>query len=211
VLSSGGNPQSGAHRRHAKQTAQTRHATQTAQSGSKNGRTATTATASPQQAAPPPPAPPPAVQAKPASSAAATPSQLNDRGYALLRQQRYAEAVTPLQASVAGYREAGERGLPFAFALYNLAVALNHSGNSSAAIPLLRERLGYDNQRAKVVAELRDAQAKAGVSSGTGTGTGNSAGTGSSNGAANGNGNGNGAGGAKPGKRKQLKTGNQGG
>jgi serine/threonine-protein kinase len=193
ALSSGGNPQSSADRRHAKQTAQT--ASKGRRAASEGGRTATTASASPPQDTSPPPAPPPAAPAKPASSAPAkpassaggTPSQLNDRGYALLGQERYAEAVTPLQASVDGYRAADERGLSYAFALYNLAVALNHSGNSSAAIPLLRERLGYDNQRAKVMAELRDAQAKAGASS-------------------SGDGNGNGNGGAKPGK---LKPGDQ--
>ena len=116
-------------------------------------RTPTTAAAGPQ-----PPPPPPAAQ--PASSGGESPAALNDRGYALIKQGSYGEAVEPLRASVAGYKAAGENGLPYAFALFNLAQALNRSGNPAEAIPLLRERLQYDNQRATVQAELDDALSK---------------------------------------------------
>ena len=122
--------------------------------GSQRSSTATNAAAAPQ----PPPAPPP----QPAASGDADPSALNDRGYALLKQGRYGEAIEPLRASVAGYAAAGEGGLPYAFALFNLAVALNRSGNPADAVPLLRERLKFDNQRETVQAELDDALAKLG-------------------------------------------------
>ena len=118
-----------------------------------SGRTPTTGAAAPQ-----PPPPPPA--AEPASSGGESPAALNDRGYALIKQGSFGEAVEPLRASVAGYKAAGENGLPYAFALFNLAQALNRSGNPAEAIPLLRERLQYDNQRATVQAELDDAQSK---------------------------------------------------
>jgi serine/threonine-protein kinase len=92
-----------------------------------------------------------------------SPSALNDRGYALLKQGRYGEAVEPLRAAVQGYRAAGTGGLPYAYALFNLAVALNRSGNPAEAVPLLRERLKFDDQRKTVQAELEDALAKLGT------------------------------------------------
>ena len=74
----------------------------TAAPASGSSRTATTAAAAPQ----PPPPPPPA------AAAGYSPSALNDRGYALLQQGRYGEAIEPLSASVQGYQAAGESGLP---------------------------------------------------------------------------------------------------
>jgi serine/threonine-protein kinase len=118
-------------------------------------RTATTAAAAPK------PAPAPAAP-KNVSTSGETPSALNERGHALLEQGRYGEAIAPLRAAVQGYKDAGETGLPYAFALYNLAVALNRSGNPGEAIPLLRERLQFDNQRKTVQAELDNALAKVG-------------------------------------------------
>jgi serine/threonine protein kinase len=105
----------------------------------------------------PPPAPPQPAQA---SSGDASPAALNDRGFALLRQGRFGEAIEPLRAAVAGYRAAGDGGLPYAYALFNLAVALNRSGNPAEAVPLLRERLKFDNQRDTVQSELDNARAK---------------------------------------------------
>ena len=142
VLSSGGDDPEGTANRDA-------GSTQTQPSGE---RTATTPAG--EQPAPPPP-PPPAASGL---SAAA----LNDQGHRLIQQERYAEAVAPLQASVAKYREDGDKGLPYAYALYNLGVALNRSGNPEAAVPVLEERLTYDDQRDKVQAELNDALAALG-------------------------------------------------
>ncbi|MEY2516372.1 MAG: eukaryotic-like serine/threonine-protein kinase [bacterium] len=116
-------------------------------------RTATTPAAQ-QPATPPPP---------PAAAKSESPAQLNERGHQLILQERYAEAVAPLQASVAAYRDAGQHDLAYAFALYNLGVALNRSGNPADAIPYLKERLNYDNQLGTVRAELRDAQSKLGI------------------------------------------------
>ncbi len=128
-------------------------AARTSPARSESSRTATTA-AEP-QAPPPPPA-------QSSAGAGTSPSALNDRGYRLIQQGRYGEAVEPLRAAVTGYQGAGETGLPYAFALYNLAVALNRSGNPAEAVPLLRERLKFDNQRDTVQKELNDALAKLG-------------------------------------------------
>ena len=77
------------------------------------------------------------------------------------KQGRYGEAVAPRPA-VQAYRSAGERGLPYAYALFNLGVALNRSGNPADAVTVLRERLKFADQRSTVQAELDDAQAKLG-------------------------------------------------
>ena len=78
--------------------------------------------------------------------------------------RRDAERNRLLILEAAGTDKAsGDAALPYAFALYDLGVALNRSGNPSAAIPVLEERLKFDNQTQTVMAELRDAQAKAGV------------------------------------------------
>ena len=112
------------------------------------------------RAAPQPPPPPPPAAAGRAPTA--SPATLNARGHALIKQGRYAEAIEPLRDAVAGYKAAGEDGLPYAYALFNLAVALNRSGNPAEAVPLLRERLKYGNQRETVQAELDNALAKLG-------------------------------------------------
>jgi tetratricopeptide (TPR) repeat protein len=161
ALTSGGDPQGSAGRRQAQST----------QPPKERARTATTAAGEQQQPAkatappvPPPPPPPP-----PASTPAATgAAQLNDRGFALSNQGRYAEAVTPLRQSVDAYQAAGQSGLPYAYALFNLARALNRSGHPDEAIPLLQQRLRYADQPEVVKAELRDAQARL---AGSGAGT----------------------------------------
>jgi tetratricopeptide (TPR) repeat protein len=115
---------------------------------------------------------PPSTQTQPPTSTApATPTgdaaTLNDRGFRLNNQERYAEALPLLQASVDSYRKAGRtKELNYAYALYNLGVALNRSGNPAAAVEVLEERLKYRNQLADVRRELRDAQAKLGGASG---------------------------------------------
>jgi hypothetical protein len=109
--------------------------------------------------------PEPATTAGSASSASSAPADedpaaLNDRGYALSRQRNYTAALPLLRASVDGYRSAGRtKELGYAYALFNFAVALNRSGDHAGAVELLRERLGFPNQRGIVQQELRDAQA----------------------------------------------------
>ncbi|MGI8728635.1 MAG: tetratricopeptide repeat protein [Solirubrobacteraceae bacterium] len=84
-----------------------------------------------------------------------TPEALNRRGKALSDDGRYAEAVAPLRAAVDAYKKADQTdGLPYAFALFNLAVALNRSGQPAEAVTLLRQRLRFNNQTSTVQAEL---------------------------------------------------------
>ncbi len=85
---------------------------------------------------------------------------LNQRGQRLSDNGQYGAAVEPLRASVTKYKADGDNSLNYAFALYNLAVALNRSGNPGEAVPLLQERLRFNNQTSTVQAELDDALAK---------------------------------------------------
>jgi len=102
-------------------------------------------------------------RAQPASASSSDPAGLNAKGFALNNAGRYGEAVEPLQASVEGYRNAGNTDdVNFAYALYNLGVALNRSGNPAAAVDVLSERLKYPNQLQTVQSELADARAKLG-------------------------------------------------
>jgi eukaryotic-like serine/threonine-protein kinase len=154
VLSNGGDGQRSSDRRQGQST----------QPAKKRARTATTPAPDRQR----PTTPPPAAAAAPASTPASPDGAvaLNLRGFNLNNQHRYAEAVAPLRESVAAYKAAGELELPYAYALFNLAVALNHSGHPAEAIPLLRERLRYHDQLGKVNDELRDAQARLAGSTG---------------------------------------------
>jgi serine/threonine-protein kinase len=157
VLSTGGDPQRGSDRRQGQST----------QPAKERARTATTPAAGRQQPTTPPPAAS-AASAAPASKPASPngAAALNLRGFNLNKQQRYAEAVTPLRESVAAYKAANELELPYAYALFNLAFALNRSGHPAEAIGLLQERLRYDDQLGEVNDELRNAQARLAGSSG---------------------------------------------
>ncbi len=133
-------------------------------SGGASGETAATAQRSPEATTPAPAAEPKAEQGQATEAQqdpqpqTPDPAALNARGKALSDKGQYAEAVAPLRAAVEAYKQAGETsGLPYAFALFNLGVALNRSGNPEQAVPLLRERLKFDNQTATVQAELDDA------------------------------------------------------
>jgi tRNA A-37 threonylcarbamoyl transferase component Bud32 len=86
-----------------------------------------------------------------------SPAELNDAGFALMQQGRYAEAVPLLQRAVEGFRADGDTAsLSYAYTLYNLASALARTGDESAAVPLLQERLRVsDDQRGVVLRELR--------------------------------------------------------
>jgi serine/threonine protein kinase len=122
-----------------------------------------------QQAAAPATTPSPpakAAQQANASSSTTDPAALNDRGFQLIRQGDYAGAVRPLRSSVAAYRAAGRTDeLGYYFALFNLGVALNRSGNPGSAVSVLRERLRSPNQRGTVQRELDSAAAKLGGNS----------------------------------------------
>jgi serine/threonine-protein kinase len=137
----------------------TPRATQTAPQRAQNTTKAPPATAQSEQQTEP--------QSPSSAGAAATassnedPAALNDRGYALSQRGDYTAAVPLLRASVDGYRSAGRtKELGYAYALFNLAVALNRSGDHAGAIELLRERLGFPNQRGTVQQELKDARSQ---------------------------------------------------
>ena len=101
----------------------------------------------------------PSASPKPVSE---TGSQLNARGYKLLQSGDFAGAVPILQRAVAAFPQ-GSTQIDYAFALFNLAQALNASGRPAEAIPLLERRLSFsDNQRPVVEKELQSARAKAG-------------------------------------------------
>jgi tetratricopeptide (TPR) repeat protein len=101
---------------------------------------------------------------QPASAQTTDPAALNNRGFQLIQQGDYAGAVEPLRASVQAYREAGRTDeLGYYFALFNLGVALNRSGDPASAITILRERLRNPNQRGTVERELAAAAQKLGA------------------------------------------------
>jgi serine/threonine-protein kinase len=88
-------------------------------------------------------------------------SQLNSQGYALMQGGDYAGAVPILQQAVASWPE-DSADIEYAYALYNLGKSLNRSGRSAEAIPYLEKRLGWDDQRETVQAELDLARRNAG-------------------------------------------------
>jgi serine/threonine protein kinase len=149
---------SGNHERRA--STSTPQATQTAPAQAKKSTKAPAGATQPAQTEPQSPS-----AAGAASTAASNedPATLNDRGFALSQAGNYAAAVPLLRASVDGYRSADRtKELGYAYALFNLAVALNHSGDHAAAIDLLRERLGFPNQLPAVKQELKDAKSQLG-------------------------------------------------
>jgi tetratricopeptide (TPR) repeat protein len=116
-----------------------------------------------------------------AAAPADDPNALNDEGYALNQQGRYAEAIPLLEQAVQGLEGSGDE-LTYNYALYNLAVAYNRSGDPESAIPLLEQRLQYPNQTETVQAELDDALAAAGQTSDGGVEAGGSESTASDGG-----------------------------
>jgi hypothetical protein len=117
----------------------------------------------------------PSTPSQPSTPAPTDPKELNDRGFALLRQGNAAGAVEPLQQSVQGFREQGRTGeIDYAYALFNLGSALRQSGRPGDAIPLLEERLKVsDYKRGVVRRELALAREQAGQGGAPATGRGN--------------------------------------
>jgi len=97
----------------------------------------------------------------PAAASDGDPAELNDQGFTLLKAGDFAGAVTPLRASVEGFRSAGRTDdLNYAYALYNLGTALAGSGDPAGAVDVFQERLKYKDQQGTVKKALRDAQAQ---------------------------------------------------
>jgi eukaryotic-like serine/threonine-protein kinase len=116
-----------------------------------------------QQPAEPTPAPAeePAPQEETGSFDPARGAQLNEDGFALMQQGDYAGAVPILQDAVASWPE-DSQDINYAYALFNLGKSLNRSGNPQEAIPYLEKRLGWNDQRETVEAELALARRNAG-------------------------------------------------
>ena len=74
---------------------------------------------------------------------------------------RYDEAIPPLQRAVAAFPK-GSTDLTLAYALYNLGRSLRLAGRPAEAIPVLEQRLRFDNQRGVVKRELAAARNEAG-------------------------------------------------
>jgi tRNA A-37 threonylcarbamoyl transferase component Bud32 len=117
----------------------------------------------------------PKADATPEPTAAATeapttptgdPAALNDKGFALMNQGKYAEAVPILEQAVDACGDS--TSLTCAYATYNYGSALHRSGDSAAAIPVLQTRLERwpDNQPDVVRAELAAACEAAGADCG---------------------------------------------
>ena len=108
-------------------------------------------------AAPPAEAVPPTSASDPGTAGA----QLNEEGYSLIQQGRYAEAIPVLRRAVASFPQ-GTTDLNFAYALFNLGHALRMAGHPEEAIPILEQRLDIPNQTQTVQTELDAARAAAG-------------------------------------------------
>jgi serine/threonine-protein kinase len=88
-------------------------------------------------------------------------AELNQQGYSLLQQGRYAEAIPVLRSAVAAFPE-GTTDINYAYALFNLGHALRLDGQPEKAIPILERRLQIPDQTETVRAELEEARAAAG-------------------------------------------------
>jgi serine/threonine-protein kinase len=100
------------------------------------------------------------------AAATGDPAALNDQGFALMNQGKYAEAVPILKQAVEACGDS--TSLTCAYATYNYGSALNRSGDPAAAIPVLQTRLQRwpTNQPDVVRAELADACEAAGADCG---------------------------------------------
>jgi eukaryotic-like serine/threonine-protein kinase len=111
----------------------------------------------PQQAAPPAPAPEQDEQGQDedqsAGSGTTDGARLNDRGFQLMSEGRYDEAIAILQRAVNSFPQ-GTTDLNYAYALFNLGQSLRLAGRPDEAIPILEQRLEIPNQTGIVRREL---------------------------------------------------------
>ncbi|MFN2616343.1 MAG: protein kinase [Thermoleophilaceae bacterium] len=83
--------------------------------------------------------------------------RLNDQGYRLIQQGRYAEAVPVLQRAVHALGSATS-DRRYAYALFNLGSALRRAGRPREAVPILERRLRIPDQTETVRRELEAAR-----------------------------------------------------
>jgi len=83
--------------------------------------------------------------------------RLNQEGFRLMKNGRYAEAIPVLAKAVRSFPP-GEKNLTYAYALYNLGRSLRLVGRADLAIPILEERMKFANQRHIVARELAQAR-----------------------------------------------------
>jgi len=83
-----------------------------------------------------------------------TAQRLNHAGYQLMQKGRYEEAIPLLNRSLQSFPTDARRNLTYAYALFNLGRSLRLVGRPDLAIPILKERLKYTDQREVVVREL---------------------------------------------------------
>ena len=88
-------------------------------------------------------------------------TELNDRGFRLMRSGDYEGAVPVLQEAVDSFPP-GTGNITYAYALFNLGKSLRLAGDPDAAIPILEQRLKIPNQTEAVQAELDQAKRDAG-------------------------------------------------
>jgi eukaryotic-like serine/threonine-protein kinase len=152
----GGNDPSGGGTPQAQHTADP---TKTA-SPDKTATASPTASASPSATATDTPAPDQTVSGAPDLKQAAA---LQLAGYNARQAGDYATALEKSRAALAACGDAHQLS-PCGYALYEEGVALNRSGDSAAAIPILQQRLDQygDDGTGSVAKELRDAQKRAG-------------------------------------------------
>jgi serine/threonine protein kinase len=89
---------------------------------------------------------------------------LNEQGFALIGEEDYAGAVPVLEKAVGLLRDSGDEQT-YNYALYNLATAYLGVDRPEDAIPLLEERMQYEDQLDTVQRTLDEAEAAAGVES----------------------------------------------
>ena len=95
--------------------------------------------------------------AEPAVGGAAEGALLNERGFELIGQGRYGQAIPILERAVRAFPE-GTSDLNYAYALYNLGHALRLAGRADDAVPILERRLRIANQTETVRRELEAAR-----------------------------------------------------
>jgi tetratricopeptide (TPR) repeat protein len=113
-------------------------------------QTVTTTQQPPETTVPlPPPSPPPAAGGQ-------SGAQLNDRGFALMRQGDYAGALPPLEQAVAKLRGSGD--INEAYASYNLAYTRFRLGRCDGVLALLDRSEAVQGRRKEIDRLRKDAR-----------------------------------------------------